>query len=235
MPIINMVYKKKKGWKPWANTFWYYTFDDQNTSYITDFSWKGNNLTWWTMPSYTLVSWTNYAGNYTNVSGSVAPAASYATLESEFTMLAWVKITTNSSSYIASLYWRLSSGANHQISIIYWYNSNQFEYFDSNNPTGSSGRDLVTRTTIKSWVVTDARYLVWFTRGNSVLQTYCNGIAWNSWSYQLSPINKSLYLWSSNLWDRFKWQIWEFVVEDKVRTADEVSKYYNQTKWNYGL
>lgn len=221
--LINTVTPKDLWWKPWANTFWYYTFDDQNASQITDFSGNNRNLIWWTMPSYTIVSWTNYAGNYANVSWSAAPYTNYSSLSTNFTILLWIKPTTNSSGY--AFYLRSTSWVSWQIALIYWYNSETFEYFDDNNH----------RTTIKSWASVNNWYLVWFTRSWNTIQTYANWSAWNSITGIASTWFGDFYLWSSISWDRLKGQIWECVVENKVRTAEEVANYYNQTKSNYWL
>ena len=224
MPIINLVYEAPEQWgrQPWANTFWYYTFDDQNVSQITDFSGNNRNLTWWTMPTYTLVSWTNYAGNYTNVSGSVAQTINYSSLPNTYTILVRVKPTATTSSYIS--YLRLSNG-NNQIALIWSYNSWQFEYF-----TETSGE----RKTIKSWASINNWYLIGYTNNWTTVQTYCN---WEASLSSTSPIWSywAFYLWSSRDGDRFTWQIWECVVEDKVRTAQEISDYYNLTKWDYWI
>lgn len=232
---VNGVEKQVRpsGWQPWANTLWYYTFDDQNANQITDFSWNNRNLTWGTMPSYALVDWTNYAGNYRNVSSGYAPNYSnFWALDGDFTMLVWVKPTSSSQSYVNSLYYNMGQYREHQISIIWNYNSGQFEYFDYYDP-GWAG--VTKRTAIKTWASTNIWYLIGYTRNGTSVITYCDWIAWNTITWNNSTISKWLWLWSSNGWDRFKWQIWDCVIEDKARTAQEVADYYNLTKWNYGL
>ena len=214
-------------WTPWVNTYWYYTFDDQNANQITDFSWNNRNLTWWTMPSYTIVSWTNYAGNYTNISSWAAPSVSFSTLGWIFTILVWVKPTASSQSYVNCIYWS-SGSSNHQISIIWNYNSGQIEYYDA-------GVGPAKRTAIMSGVSTNTWHLVSYTYNNWAVQAYADGVVGNSITGYTSNYAKTFRLGSSNQWDRFKWQIWECIVENKIRTAQEESDYYNQTKWNYWI
>lgn len=223
------IWREKPQWQPWANTFGYYTFDDQNDSQITDFSGNNRNLTWWTMPTYTLVSWTNYAGDYTNVSSWLAPNySSIWAMDWNYTILIWVKPTQNSQSYINTFHYSLSSNDRHQISIIWGYNSWQFEYYDDSDSWG------LKRTVIKSWASLNTWYLIGYTRSWSSVATYCDGVAWNTITWNTTAKTKNFYLWSSNSGDRLKWQIWECVIENRVRTAEEIADYYNQTKWNYG-
>ena len=221
-------------WTPWANTFGYYTFDNQNASQITDFSGNNRNLTWWTMPSYTLVGGSNYAGNYTNVSSGVAPSLSYSTLGWNFTMLVWVKPTASSQSYASCLHGNTSGNLFQQKALIWNYNSWKFEYYDSwkNNWTS-----FTYRTEILSGVSLNTWHLIGYSHTNSgwtsTIQVYGDGVTWNSVNSITTSVSFSLYLWSSNAGDRLKWQIWECVVENRVRTAQEVADYYNQTKATY--
>lgn len=219
------VYIRTDEWLPWKNTLWYYTFDDQNSSQITDFSWNNRNLTWWSMPWYTLVSGTNYAGNFTTGSWVAPTNTSYWPMNWTSTVLAWVKPTANSASYITMFDERSQYN---QFSLIRWYNSWTFEYF--NQLTGTN-----LRTTIKSWASINTWYLVWYTKNGTSVKTYCNWVAWWTLTDNTNSNNKTFYIWSSNAWDRFQWQVWVCIVEDKVWTADEILNYYNSTKANYWI
>lgn len=214
-------------WNPWPNTIWYWTFDDQNANQITDVSWNNRNLTWWTMPTYSLVSWTNYAGNYSNVSGNTAQSWRLSPW-GNYTLLVRVKPTTNSACYVSEIY-GASWSIENQDSIIYWYNSGKFEFYTFK--TNNSDR----RVTIKSWASVNNWYLIWYTRSWTSVQTYANWQA--SWTLTLfsDSYGSLLYLWSAISWGRLPWQIWECVMENKVWTATEVLNYYNQTKSSYWL
>ena len=215
------LHKVKSRWQPGENTFWYYTFDDQNSSQITDFSWNNRHLTRFIMPTYSLVKWNNYSWNFESVaSSSTAPTIDYSSLPNIYTVLIWVKPVENSQSYVS--YIRAPSPYN-QVGIIRWYNSWQFEYF-----TESSGQ----RTTIKSNVNLNSWYLIWYTTDWTNVKTYCNweetasstAAVWTYWNF---------YLWSSINWDRFRWEIWACIIESKVWSAEEVEDYYMFTKWDY--
>lgn len=216
-------------WKPWTNTMGYYTFDDQNASQITDTSWNNRNLTWWTMPSYTLVSGSNYAWVFSNVSSSnIAPSYSYWPMNWDYTILCWVKPTTNTASYV-NIFYGWTTGNEHQISLIRGYNSGQFEYFDY-----TDAGHITKRTTIKTWASLNTWYLVGYTRNWTSVKTYYDWVNTNSITGNSSSYNKTFYLWSANVWlSRLPWQIWECIIENKVRTAQEIADYYNQTKASY--
>ena len=217
-------------WKPGANTLWYYNFNDRNSLQITDSSGNNRNLTWWTMPTYSLVSGTNYAGNFANVSWSIAPSYNnYWTMDWNYTFLAWVKPTATGQCYVKTLSSPQGTTNAHQISIIYNYNSNTFEYYDDMSSA------WVKRTTIKSWAVINNWYLVWYTREGASVKTYQNGEFSTSITGSTSTQNKLLWIWSSREWDRFKWLISEVIIENKVRTAQEIADYYNQTKSLYWI
>ena len=215
-------------WKPWANTMGYYTFDDQNASQITDTSWNNRNLTWGTMPTYTLVNGTNYAWVFSNVSSSnTAPSYSYWPMDWDYTILCWVKPTANTASYVNLFYAKGGWLGLHQISLIWGYNSWQFEYFDDANNWTTK------RTSIKIWASLNTWYLVGYTRNWTSVKTYSDWVNTNSITGNNTANQKTFYLWSSNGWDRFSWQIWDCVVENRVWTAQEIADYYNQTKASY--
>lgn len=223
------IYMHSNDWRPWDSTLAYYTFNDQNSSQITDFSFNWKNLTWWTMPSYVLVSWTDYAGNYANTDTTSAPYVSFWTSHNLVTVLVWAKPTANGQCYI-SYVWRDSSATDdYQNWIIRWYNSWQIEYYESKTNSTS------VRATIKSWVSLNTRYLVWYTRTGNSIKTYVNWTTWWTVTWISDTWNISFYLWCSNLWWRFKGQIWECIIEYKIWTIDEILEYYNSTKSKYWL
>lgn len=228
--VYKWTVKVRPEWGWW--TYAKYTFDDQNSSQITDNSWNGKNLTWNTMPSYVLVSGSNYAWNYANVSWNSAPYNSgFSSLWDEFTVLVWAKFTSTWQQYL--MYIGNNNWYPRQHSeIIFDYKSNIIEYYDY---TFSSGTENTIRTNILTWVSTWVRHLVGYTRNWTAIQTYADGTAWNSITWHTIINTTYCVLWSSMWWNRLKWQIWEAIVENKVWTATEISNYYNTTKWNYWI
>lgn len=215
---------RPSGWQPWANTIAYYTYNDQWASgYVKDFSWNNRNLTNWTQPTYTLVSWTNYAWNYANTTWAwtYVELSWLSTLYSSFSLIVWVKPTATWQQYITQL---VNSGRSPQYSLIYGYKSGQIELYCDD-----------ARVTIKSWVSLNTWYCIWMTKSWNSFSLYADGQAVTTSSSSRQITSPYLVVWWSWVWDRLKGQIWECVIEDKVRTAQEVSDYYNQTKANYWL
>lgn len=215
------VYIYSDEWLPWENTVWYWNFDDQNTSQITDFSWNGNNLTWWTMPSYTLVSGSNYAGNYANASSGGWQQKNLDTTYSIFSTIIRIKITQSWQMYFNNLnvWW--------QYAIIYGYNSWQIELY-------SYVWSTTKRSTIKSNTALNTWYMIGTTFSSGTSKTYLNwALIWTMTSSNTSL--SGLTLWASGNVDRVKWQIWEYIIEDKLRTDAEMSNYYDTIKTKYWL
>ena len=225
-------------WTPEPTPILYanYTFDDQSNSQITDTSGNGKNLTWGTMPTYSLVSGTNYAWVFTNANTSaLAPSVSVVSLGSDFTELVWVKATASSQSYISCVKGiNNQDGISHQISLIWNYNSWQFEYFDEKDVNDVP---TIKRYTIKSSASLNTWYLIGFVRSNNweTVKTYFNWALVGTNTSNTSGIDKTLNLWSSEVGDRFRGQIWECFMAEWEFTDADVLNYYNQTKGNYGL
>ena len=83
-------------------------------------------------------------------------------------------------------------------------------------------------------------YLVTFTRSWTSTALYINGsLIWTwtgdkTWTHNIRfKLNNAGDTSSSTYSNNAYWS--ELIWESKVRTADEITNYYNQTKWNYGL
>lgn len=87
-------------------------------------------------------------------------------------------------------------------------------------------------------------WVLWDTVWHNITFT----IDWNKTIYYLDWVNKYNYtnaysstynqilIWRRNLQNEwFSWYMSEFIVENKTRTSQEVSDYYNQTKSLYGI
>ena len=233
MPIINMVYKKKKWWKPWENTIAYYPLNwDAN-----DYSGNNRNLTANNITYQDITSGEKSA--YFNGSSSYCEIASQSIWLQNFTMNLWVRKSRNTAQErFMSLYnpspdyelWTYTSTANiwnvGSTSYIWRWNSSSWQW----------GVDTWTANWTWMNIV-----LVWDSTWNKiykdgVLQTlsYSRG---NSSSHLTSSYSfTKIFLWRHNSWGNyFQWNLSNCILENKARTADEILAYYNQTKWNYGL
>ena len=212
MPIINMVYKKKKWWKPWANTLIYYKFQWN----LNDSSGNWNNWTAW----WTVTYWTNYANL---VSWYVTlPSISVTNI---YTLSFWFKCT-NLSQWIYIVDWRTTSAMFFRMGITwtyYFFASTDYPSWSwvktLQNPADNNWH-LFTQTSDASWVT---YYLDWVQKGTS------SAISSGSYTMSWMRIGRDWNWWNNNPW----LYAWAFIVESVARTADEIAAYYNQTVWNY--
>ena len=199
MPIINMVYKKKQGWKPWANTIAYYPLK-------TDF----NEWSWKSWLDITEKWWVSIQNWYALFSSWYCIFWDWATIEWSKTISMWI--------------YRTSS----RVYLLNWQYANQYIIIDNSwycyIPAWQIPNTFITAN---SWV--HLVFLEWDTN----MEVYINWqLAWSLWKWWLQ------YKWTqisdySN--QKFSWRISELIFEDKIRTADEILAYYNQTKSLYGI
>ena len=211
MPIINMVYKKKKWWKPWANTIAYYPLN--STSTYLDKSWNNRNLTVYSSPTYTAT----YA-DLTNWCFAI-PNMTYSTCTVSF----WCKRNWTQTSRA------LVDMVSNDTFIRYWYGTNWYTNFQKSKPSWSGEQYLTNDTNRHLYTVTNnsSNCLVYldgtlkFTLASFGTQTSAWSRIWAVWNWT-SPNNPNIY-------------VSEFIIEDKARAAQEIADYYNSTKSNYWL
>ena len=205
---------RPKWWKPWSHTIAYYPLHENTDEVMGNYSWTwgsatfGDNMA--TVTSRLYRSWTFFHG-YTG----------------DFTISAYVKMTTspsywgimfksdsgyNASLEISSYYAWTNNGANKWAWVSYY---NSWWYYKSS--VGTNGGIYNVIWVKSSWTM--YVYVNW-----SQIWTFT---AWNyPWSW-----------WSS--WDTANIPTWvicaDVIIENIAWTADEVSEYYNQTKWTYWL
>lgn len=195
-------------WQPWANTIIYYNFANN----VNDQSWNNNNAT---------ASWTiSYGTNYVDLTSwkLQVPDMSYA---NDMTISFWTKC--NAASNTGALFDVINSGHNKIIFRIEWVKMySDYPSYSPYNYTYSTSRRYLVATFDSSWV----KYYI---DGALVAtETAWSSTPWASgWSY----------IWAH--WDGGWWNpqlyAWYFIIEDKARTATEISDYYNLTKWDYWL
>ena len=88
MPIINMVYKKKKWWKPWANTLAYFPLTDNENDVL------GN----YTLP----ISWTKQDIGYRYISNNYNTRITVSNTQRFVSF--WTKINWYTSNWAQTLY-----------------------------------------------------------------------------------------------------------------------------------
>lgn len=231
MPIINMVYKKKKGWKPWANTRVYLPLESD----VVDKSWKSWRTFTTSWISYTTVwgvlsahwTWSNYIRMDTPY-----PLVNETWVDTNnLTVSLWFYVTSTYSSTRRSLF-EFTRYSNQNITLALKENTYIIQWNDG------------------SWYGSDTTYNanVWnnviLTASGTNKKIYINGIlkwSWNTgvwaWGYWKNSWwqTQAIITWRDLTQEWLIWNMREFIIEDKEWTAQDVSNYYNQTKANFWL
>jgi hypothetical protein len=206
---------------PWANTIAYYPLTSTTT--VNDISGNNRNLTnnWVQFWEY---DWVDCA--YFNASSYLIKNWALFTWDPTFTVSFYAKCVWFQQ-YNGRAYWFVGTGdwvksfwqwisANnqwHKLQIWWWSNDRNTGYTIDNN-----------------W-----HYIVFeYSNGAGEVYVDCNSIYSGTWSPNIED-SKTVIWWNPNLSDLFNWYISNFICENKIRTANERTDYYNQTKWNYWL
>lgn len=216
-----MVYLKTwwRWWKPWANTLLYLPF---NNNY-NDESWNNNTMTLldWSSPTYwTTSGWEKYA--------TISNTKIWTYLNdmdiSTWTVSNWVYLTTTS----LCVCW------------FYWWPANEWAWWtwlilDANAKIVIFPYAWDIQTNVQ--ITRNAWHNIVFTQWNWVTTVY---VDWQSkytrnWTFTESTKMFRLFKNPYKTNDPFVWNRDEVIVENKVRTAEEISDYYNQTKADYWL
>jgi len=232
MPIINMVYKKKKipWWNISSDTICYLRLRGNLTDEVGNYTWTSwANLTYNTSVANIPVAYMTYDNWYAYTTTN-APQLKWS---NSYTISWWVKQTSNAmcilnvgytlGNYNWLSYYKFLDGSTYKwyfVMYLWWYSwSNWFEFQYNYNPWTS--RHL--------WTCT---YTPW-TR-----KIYLDGVQVSTGSSTLTPTvtpTKPIEIW------RMRWDSWnnptayysDILFDGKARTAQEISDYYNLTKSNY--
>ena len=209
-------------WQPWANTIFYLPLETD----LLDHSW--NNYTFTTDWTVSLVSWdVNIPVCYINNGTLSTASSSYTFWNNDFTISYFVKIPSDQSSNYWGVFW--FNGSQYG-SLVLQYEKTSW-YFGSASNTWNASISYPNTTNTWMYVVT--------IRDWNTFKSYINWTLYNS----SSVTSFSIWQWgSTKLWIGM-WQgvkiknlyISKFILEDKARTAQEVSDYYDLTKADYWI
>jgi hypothetical protein len=212
---------------PWVNTVLYCPLEDD----ILDHS--GNHTMTLTTSSYGTVAKDSTWFYYFN--GGYITSENY-TWPNEVTVSMWLKKETKHTSeawcWAFSGHYK-SSHPYHYFAIDTWNsdNTHNAEFIIYNGSARS-----VTTNAITEWVWTHVALTY---SATTWLTAYVNGVSVGTYA---TTWNITSYSWPTNIWATFAYTnqfyegyISEVIVESVPRTAQEVTDYYNLTKWNYGL
>lgn len=201
-------------WSPGENTIFYIKWEWDITDY-----WP-NNLTF----TNNLVTITDKYLNFPWTSQNRL-TTSWANIPNTYTLNIWMYIAWLGTSYAP----RIIDSSSWEAAITYWWSTSGNQYkLSYNKSSGFNGSVLPTQTRF-NFVAT--RNPTWKTKIyiNSVVTDQTNSASMSMWTW--------IILWCkfSSSWDSFQWRMARIILENKERTAEEVSTYYNKTKGNYGL
>ena len=223
MPIINMVYKAPRVWKPNANTLLYLPLENDTI----DHSWKWTAITVsWTPTKADIWYWfSGWTYLRTNFSENLFVGSMPYTILMWAKWASWTSWLTNYSPLYSTTYY--SGGAyswsearlwGSNVFYTSWYWSEQALTLDWSDSTQWNLMAFVLNSTSQN--IYQNSQLIWQGTANYRMSTS---------NYLNFPSN------TSDSW-RNKW-VWlsKIIIENKARTADEVSKYYNSTKSLYWI
>lgn len=220
-------FHKKIGWKPGSNTLLYWPL----TENANDYSWNWNNGTAYSSVSFSsnwaYFSWSSYNTNFIDFPSSFYPWTSFTVSlrikkwenNRELRMFSdwWpsyrrILWALTSSWYTNLLFWNWSTSQSEWLNIQAYSANTWYNYV--------LVKDWANATIYRDWV------LVW-----THTFSYNSSPWWLSWwEYWIWNIRTSPS--SSSMWT---WYIKDYIIENKLWTAEEVLDYYNCTKSNYWL
>ena len=208
---------------PWANTVAYYPL----TANANDYSWNGYNATNY----YATFSETNGGYFWTVESRLQLPSM---TIWQTFTISCWVKLPNWQPQWYKELDIYFDRSGSYR-NLLFSCVENWFYCYNWNNATSHSAKTV------------SATFWTWWnniilSKNGTSYSIYKNWVLLETFtsSYNISIPwwNNTVYIWhSSNDTAEYseQWYIKDYIIENKARTADEISDYYNQTKWDYWI
>lgn len=210
---------RPSGWKPWANTIAYYPLETD----FNDASWNSRNLAN-TNATITSLNWVDCA-YYNWNSYSIYEWTALSASDRTFSVWCYVPINNNGTLVHISNY----------------------QYVDN---TGSLWTNLYqSKVYVSDWMSNYIEYTItqWQWVNVVVAQNNSNVSLYIKWqlaqtisnypSEQRSSNGWGLWakFWKNNHSERLTGYLSNVILEDKARTAQEITNYYNLTKSNYGL
>lgn len=221
---IKNIYIGEYWWKPWANTLAYYPLKVD----INDYSGNWYNLSnsTWT-PTITTAWWVSCL--YCNGSNSLKQ-------DTFTTNFLWQTITLSS-----FVYFENSNCALFISSIISSGGYPWFSIYCSSSTTSSEINTSSANRFSQSISVGSWWHHFVFTAESGTCKYYIDWqlVATSNWTIWLA--NTRFRIWcasyGANYWDEYfsEWYYSSLILENKARSSQEISDYYNQTKSNYWL
>ena len=199
------------GWKPWANTLFYYSFDNSN---LNDWSWKWNNWTWYSW-AWTFVDWIKWKCAHIAWTRWIRIPITFPTWDFTYSICAYV--TNLSSPQIQSFLWTIEWWNNIWVFHFHWTTWNQIVF--------ATSRDWTNRPT--TWYMeANKRINIILTRSWNVWKIYKN---WTQIFNQTIAYSMAWWTWTVGCeytdWRAINWNIDEVILENRAWTDTEILKY----------
>lgn len=209
----------RQWWQPWANTIAYYPLDSTNT--VNDLSGNNYNLTNTntTFGTNAWVSCASFNGSNSKLTTTI------------WTLPQWANARTMS-------LWVYDIGWVDRCIMWYWANRTKWWCFVLNYGSSTEGYILTPYyddlysyiTTTSTWML-----LTWTYDGTN-FKVYINGeLVGTSNNITLVTSWTNFEIWNPYNTHYYKWYASNAIIENKARTAQEISDYYNQTKSLYWI
>ena len=211
------IYTKTWGiWQPWINTIAYYPLNSTYTD--TDQSWNNNNGT----TVWTLTYWNNYcqfsSWNYITIP-TIIPY-----WNNPYTISVWYN-TSDSSWHQNVVYCQVNSGIDNTGSALFVYQWHLYYW-------GKWNYDWdITDVSISN----DTWYNIVFTYTWTQLKCFVNGVSKWTFTRTISSTAPNIANIGKGSPEICIGKTSNLIIEDKVRTTQEIQDYYNQTRWDYWL
>lgn len=206
-------------WTPWANTIAYYPLDSTNT--VNDLS--GN---WYNLTNTMVVFW-----NYVGVSCASFDWATSKLTATISTLPQWANARTIS-------LWVYDIGWVGKSIMWYWANRTKRWCFILNYANSSEWYWLTPYyDDIYSYITTTSTWmLLTWTYDGTNFKLYINGeLIGTSDDITLVTSWTNFEIWNPYDTGFYQWYASNAIIEDKARTAQEISEYFNRTKALYGI
>lgn len=232
------IYKEHEGWEPWENTLAYYPLETDTK----DYSWNSRDWTnnWVTFSDWV---WVFNGSSYVSLGTD-----SWTNIQPNMTINVWFKwnwswskdnaVITKSQYYAPSTsacYYSITIHEEDRYLCWWYYNWSDYNMHPLNFRTTSWWSPTL-------WPVSQSNkwYNVVITNDWTTKKTY---IDWALVATETSISTSTTQSIDTRIWSAvrynydsyFNWNISAVIFEDKTRSAQEISDYYNLTKSNYWL
>lgn len=205
---------RQSGWQPWANTVGYRPLETD----LKDYSWNNYDFTTYSWTT-TFVDWmvqTNWKIYRNSVMNNLR--------WNDFTLLMYIVPSNNSSDESYLFFSDNNNLAYCTINFWYWFWSYRLGW-------NNNWWQWVYYSTSLDW----NPHLLCVTKNWNSYDLYLDGVfAKNETTSVAIPSSTYMVLW--NVISNTKtMKFWKLIIEDRIRTATEISDYFNQTKWDYWI